>query len=189
MSIKEKALATVEITAKTALSVIPVGGALATSIYDSVKGNCLAKRQQKWQNELEERLSNVEKTLEQIGNNEMFTTALVKSTEIAMKTSSEEKMKYLSQAVYSTLEEINIDETKTMIFLNMIDKYTIGHIQLIKKYYEGYREEPRSDSLMAKLFNDIYSDSLIECLHDFQNTCLLSDLGIEFYEFIKIKDD
>ena len=39
---KNVALDTVEIIAKTALSVIPVGGALATAVYDAVKGNCLA---------------------------------------------------------------------------------------------------------------------------------------------------
>ena len=53
MGFKEKALDTVEIVAKTALSVIPVGGALATSVYDTVKGNCLSKRQGQWKYALE----------------------------------------------------------------------------------------------------------------------------------------
>ena len=107
MGFKEKALDTVEIAAKTALSVIPVGGALVTSVYDAVKGNCLSKRQEKWKETLEERLSKLECALEDIGNNELFTTALVKSTEIAMKTSREEKMAYLANAVINSLDPVH----------------------------------------------------------------------------------
>ena len=44
MAIKDKFLDTIEIVGKTALSTIPIGGALATSVYDVVKGNSLAKR-------------------------------------------------------------------------------------------------------------------------------------------------
>ena len=39
--IVNKCLDVLEITGKTALSVIPIGGALATAIYDAVKGNVL----------------------------------------------------------------------------------------------------------------------------------------------------
>ncbi len=39
------ALQVAEIAGKTAVSAIPVGGALVTSIYDAVKNNCLEKRQ------------------------------------------------------------------------------------------------------------------------------------------------
>lgn len=41
--IVNKCLDVLEITGKTALSVIPIGGALATAIYDAVKGNVLQK--------------------------------------------------------------------------------------------------------------------------------------------------
>ena len=34
----------VEISAKTALSCIPIGGALITNVYDSVKSHCAQKR-------------------------------------------------------------------------------------------------------------------------------------------------
>ena len=62
-------LDTVEIIGKTLVSMIPVGGALITSVWDVVKGNCLSKRQELWRNALEERLSKLETTLEEIGKN------------------------------------------------------------------------------------------------------------------------
>lgn len=103
MSKKEAILDVAEIAGKTAISLIPVGGALATAIYDTVKGNALAKRQEQWMRTLEDRISKIEETLESIGNNELFTTALVKATELAMRTSREEKMSYLANAVISSL--------------------------------------------------------------------------------------
>lgn len=51
---KQVALQTAEISAKTALSMIPVGGALITSVWDSIKSNCAQKRLDEWQNVIEE---------------------------------------------------------------------------------------------------------------------------------------
>ena len=64
---KQVALQTAEISAKTALSMIPVGGALITSVWDSIKSNCAQKRLDEWQNVIEERLSKVDESLENIG--------------------------------------------------------------------------------------------------------------------------
>jgi hypothetical protein len=181
MGFKEKALDTVEIVAKTALSVIPVGGALATSVYDTVKGNCLSKRQEKWKDALEERLSKLETTLEDIGNNEFFTTALVKATELAMKTSREEKMAYLANSVVNSLTP-DIDEEKLIVFLSLLDKYTISHIKIIyffnnpkrfdgissSSYMMGSPTTPLfqiypelNNGLFKKIYDDLYTDGMV----------------------------
>lgn len=185
MEIKEKALSIVEVAAKTALSVIPVGGALVTAVYDSVKGHCLDKRQKTWQASLENRLAVIEKTLEEIGENELFTTALVKSTEIAMRTAREEKMAYLANAVVNSLdEELDLDEEKLILFLSLLDKYTISHIRTIFFFYNPTRFEqiskheymramgtptdplfrvyPELDTpLFSKIYNDLYIDGMV----------------------------
>ena len=179
MGFKEKALDTVEIVAKTALSVIPVGGALATSVYDTVKGNCLSKRQEKWKDALEERLSKLETTLEDIGNNEFFATALVKATELAMKTAREEKMAYLANSVVNSLTP-DIDEEKLIVFLSLLDKYTISHIKIIyffnnpkrfdgissSSYMMGSPTTPLfqiypelNNGLFKKIYDDLYTGS------------------------------
>lgn len=121
------ALQVAEIAGKTAVSAIPVGGALATSIYDTVKNNCLEKRQKKWQEVLENRISKMEVTLDDLGNSEIFTTAIIKATEVAMKTSSEEKLKYLANATANSYEG-NIDETRFYLYMGLIERYTARHM-------------------------------------------------------------
>ena len=85
MSIKETAITTIEVTAKTIVGSIPFGSILV-NVYDAIKGGCLDKRRKKWQATIEERLSYIEKTLDEIGNNENFTTTIIRTTEMAMKT-------------------------------------------------------------------------------------------------------
>ena len=215
MGFKEKALDTVEIAAKTALSVIPVGGALVTSVYDTVKGNCLSKRQEKWKESLDERLSKLECALEDIGNNELFTTALVKSTEIAMKTSREEKMAYLANAVINSLEP-DIDEEKLIVFLSLLDKYTISHIKIIyffnnpkrfdgissSSYMMGSPSTPLfqvypelNNGLFKKIYDDLYTDGMVntESLNVTMTGSGMvakrtSQLGDEFLDFILSKN-
>lgn len=144
------ALDTAEIVGKTVVSTIPIGGAMITAVYDTVKNNCLAKRQQKWQKVIELRLSKLEKTLEEIGNNEFFAAALIKTTESAMNSPSEEKLCYLAEALANSIEE-SVDETKLLIFLNLIDKYTVAHIKLLENYYQGCIEVWEDKELQQKI--------------------------------------
>ncbi len=181
MDFKEKVLDIVEIAGKTVLSAIPVGGALATSIYDIVKDNCLAKRQEMWKDALEQRISKIESTLEAIGNNDSFTTALVKSTELAMRTARQEKMDYLANAVVNSYK-FNIEEEKLIIFMDLLDKYTISHIKILKFFYNPrqfagtncscytmgspktilFEVYPELDNeIFKKIYDDLYVDGMV----------------------------
>lgn len=180
MSVKEKALDTLEIVGKTALSAIP-GGAFVTSVYDTVKGNCLSKRQEKWRTALEERLVKLENTLEEIGNDELFTTALVKATELAMRTAKEEKMAYLANSVINSLNP-ELNEEKLIVFLDLLDRYTVSHIKILYFFFEPKRFDgidPNSymmgspstplfhvypelnNELFKKIYGDLYNDGMV----------------------------
>lgn len=73
----------VEIAGKTALSVIPVGGTLISCVWDAVKGNAAQKRLDDWKEKVEERLSKVELSIDEIGSNEIFTSTIMRATDIA----------------------------------------------------------------------------------------------------------
>ena len=216
MSIKEKALDTLEIVGKTALSAIPIGGALVTSVYDTVKGNCLSKKQEKWRIALEERLVKLESTLEDIGNDELFTTALVKATELAMKTAREEKLFYLANSVINSLNP-NLDEEKLIIFLDLLDKYTVSHIKILYFFFNPerfdgvahasymmgspltplFRTYPElNNELFDKTYGDLYNDGMVS-LKDLNITMTGSGMvakrttpiADEFLKFILDKDE
>lgn len=101
VDIKEYGKDVVSIAAKTALSAIPIGGTLITCIWDSVKSNAAQKRLDEWKRMLEERLSKVETTLDDIGINELFTSCIMKATDAALRTSQSEKRTYLADAVFN----------------------------------------------------------------------------------------
>lgn len=182
--IVKEVLQTVEIAGKTAVSVIPVGGALATSIYDTVKNNCLEKRQKKWQEALENRISKIEATLDDLGNSEIFTTAIVKATEVAMKTSSEEKLRYLANAAANSYEG-NIDETRFYLYMGFIERYTARHISIMKEYVvPTVKKIDSTNEDDETIFNQLVVDGMILYSNDANGEYMLSPFGNDFVSYL-----
>lgn len=201
----------IEITAKTLLSEIPVGGALITNVWDYVKSNSAQKRLNDWQSTIEERLSHIDKSLEEIGNNDNFTTAIFHATEMAIKTAEAEKRTYLANAVMNSIS-LDIEESIMMMFLSIIEKYTIMHIKILiylknpqefvdaanilmgspkRLLYQAYPEFEEYDKLVDKITGELHNDGLIS-LGDLNsimssNGMLLprtTELGNRFVAFI-----
>lgn len=199
---------------KVLLSSIPVGGPLIQAVFDASKEYTLNKRQQEWRDNIESRLSKVEKDITEVGNNELFVTALVTGTYVAMKTSEHEKRDYLANGILNSLDE-SLDETKLIIFLNLIDKYSLWHIKLLqyfqnplsypeaKKAYDRIHMGGRSSLIEAQfpelyakkeLFEKIYKDLTDEGLvsisihgvvsHEGLGVKGTTVLGDEFLKFI-----
>lgn len=207
----------IEISAKTALSVIPVGGALIAGVWDSIKSNCAQKRLEDWQNRIEERLSKIELSLEEVGQNENFTSAMFQATELAIKTSENEKREFLANAVLNSLT-CTFEESIVMMFLNMIEKYTIWHLKILdffenpekfnnvnkSKYYMGspktvlfdvYPELKEKEKYVDKIVKELYSDGLMttESLNtmmtaDGMVASRTSEIGKDFIRFITTKE-
>lgn len=204
---------TVEISAKTALSVIPIGGALLTGVWDSIKSNCAQKRLRDWQNLIEERLSKLNNTLEDVGTNENFTSAMFQATELAIKTSESAKREYLANAVLHSLT-CPFEESVVMMFFNMIDKYTLWHLKILdffqnpkkfdevneSRYYMGspktvlfevYPELQDKESYVDRIVKELYIDGLmntenLDCTMTSSGMVAsrVSQMGEEFIKFI-----
>ena len=201
----------VEISAKTLLSAIPIGGELITNVWDSIKSNCAQKRLEDWQKNIEERLSHIDKTLEEIGNNENFTTAIFHATEMAIKTAENEKRAYLANAVVNSIS-CDLEESIMMMFFDMIGKYTIMHINILiyfrnpKKFisnsnvmmgspknflYQVYPTFRENDKLVDKIIRELYADGLMNT-EDLNSTMSvngmlssrITELGNNFIAFI-----
>lgn len=203
---------TVEISAKTALSVIPVGGPLLTEIWNSIKENTAERRLQDWQNKIEQRVSTLEMTLDDIGNNEAFTTAILNTTEMALKVSEDKKREYLANAVINSIST-DLDENILLIFIDLIGKYTVWHLQILEyfmnpmakgvssdKYYMGSPKTPlydvypkfkQHDALIDKIIKDLYLDGMlgtdslnVSMTSDGMIASRTTDLGNQFIRFI-----
>ena len=172
-----------EVTLKTLASLIPVGGALATAIYDIVKSNVLDKRRKMWEYELENRLFKMEATLNDLSNSEIFTTAIIKTTEVAMKTSSEEKLKYLANAAANSYEA-DIDETRFYLYMGLIERYTTRHISLMKEYIVPTSKEVDLTNDDVIIFNQLYADDIILHSNDAKGEYSLSQFGKDFIFYL-----
>lgn len=164
----------IEIGAKTALSVIPVGGALATAVYETVKGNALEKRSQKWRSTIEERLSSLETTLDKLGADENFATMLIKTTELAMKTQKEEKLSYLANALKNSINS-TMDEDKAIIFMALLEKYTVSHIKVLEQ--QSREASEMNVPFFSKIFTDLYNDGLLSSQQDSLRVMRITPLG------------
>ena len=201
-----------EIVVKTATSVIPIGGALISCIIDEIKSNSMQKRQDEWMSLIEERLAKIEIDLQKIGNNEMFTTAIIKATEIAVKTAEKEKREYLANAIINSIE-MSANESILMIYMELVERYTGWHLQILEHFqcpekgigrgndYMGGADSPlfRRYSQMAdrkdlvyKIIKDLQNDGMLSN-GDFMNTTMsvsgiyakrTTNLGDGFLRFI-----
>lgn len=173
----------IEIGAKTLLSTIPVGGALISGVWDSIKSGVVQKRLEHWQNLIEERLHSLEVTLQEIGDNENFATALFQATELAIKTSEDKKRDYLANAVLNSAV-CKIEESVMTIFFNLAGKYSLWHITILYYFnnpknfsskfsgpylmgspllylYDVYPELKLQSDFTDKIIADLYNDGLL----------------------------
>lgn len=183
MEKKELISEVAEITAKTLVSTIPVGGTLVTCIWNSINANAANRRMEDWKNQVEEKLCDLKLSLDDIGNNELFASAMMKATDIAIKTAEDEKRQYLASAVKNSAMA-SIDESVMMIYLDLLDKYSLWHIRILhlfrnpkafdQVHVDGimmgsasivveqvYPEIAKEKELLDKIVKDLHNDGMM----------------------------
>ena len=177
---------------ESAVSPVPVLSPLMQAVAD-IKGNVLRRRYETWQNEVNNRLSQLEDNARQnLGDNDSFATTLIKATELAAQTNTI-KTQYLANGVKYAAEN-QIDEDSLILLLNDIAKYTTSHFKVlvymqspakykngqmymtgsIMTYFEG--SYPDFDRKREELIlNDLYRDGLI----DTNSNGMVSSSGME----------
>ena len=92
MKLKEKIYPLIEMGIKAATSLLPGPfSAVFDVVFDNVKESTLAKRAEQWKKEVITRLENLEMEYDALINNDTFATSLIKTSEMAIKTESDEK--------------------------------------------------------------------------------------------------
>jgi len=122
-------------TIKVGLGSIPILGSAATELFGLVVTPPLDKRRQKWMNEVAEKLKllegNNQVDFKNLSQNEQFVDAIIQATSIAIKTSEHEKIIALKNAVINVALNETLEKTKSQIFLNLIDSFTVWHITIL----------------------------------------------------------
>jgi hypothetical protein len=76
--------------------------------------------------------------LSTLGENEQFIDAVLVATSYALKTSEQEKIKAFQNAILNSAHGQAIDKTKSQVFLNLLDSFTVWHIRILH-FIDTYR--------------------------------------------------
>lgn len=152
---KKEAMTIAEIAVKTGTSVIPFVGTLLSCIIDEIKSKTMQKRQDEWMEIIENRLEQSVIDWNTIGNNENFTTAIIKATEIAAKTAEREKKEYLANAVANSIE-FSADESILMIYMELLERYTVWHLQILAHFVNPEQGMGRGNENMGGADSPLY---------------------------------
>ena len=120
---------------KIGLSSIPMLGTAATELFGLVVTPPLDKRRQKWMDQIAEKLKSLEENNQvnfiNLSQNEQFIDTIIQATSIAIKTNEKEKIIALRNAVINVALNETVEKTKSQIFLNLIDSFTVWHITIL----------------------------------------------------------
>lgn len=122
--------------ARAGIGSIPVLGAAASELFNTVILPPLEKRRIKWMEDVAEALKKLEQkntiSIEDLSQNEAFINATLHASQAALRTNQEEKLKALRNAVINSALPNSPDEDIQQIFLNLVDIFTQWHLRVLK---------------------------------------------------------
>lgn len=210
MTIKDSINSIITVGGKAALSLLPNPiSAILNGIWDELKNNVFKTRYEEFEKMVVDRLYKLEDSYEELVNDENFATALLKTSRMAFETELSEKREILANALVNSFTN-KLEEDKMIIFLHLIEKYTCSHIRVLKYFNDEFDKTkfnfPPNPPIMVvimmnlndiehsylrKIINDLQNDYLINKFKEesvanlFKKDDLVTELGKEFYNFIK----
>lgn len=193
-------------------AIFPIAAPLFFSIYEELYNGEYKRRLEDFIEKTEHNFEMLRETvLEHLKENKLFATVLTISGHLAAKT-NDEKRTMLANAVANSAETI-LSEDEVIILLNCFEKYTLGHLCLLRflqnpddaphendmfvspmtLYYRCYPER-KNEALNNIIIHDLFHDGMIST--DSLNTsCTVqgaiskhtTDLGDKMIDFFGIE--
>jgi len=121
---------------KTILSVVPAAGGPLAALFENIFTAPLNKRRQAWLEDLASVISDIQNKLaditpEKLATNEMFITAALQASQIAIRNHKKEKIDALKTALFNSVQPNAPSEDIQPIFLKLIDDLTPWHLSLL----------------------------------------------------------
>lgn len=121
--------------AKVGLNFVPIVGGGLAEIFETVFSAPIDKRKEEWLKTLAVTIDDLcakvdGLTPEKLSNNSEFISVFLQASNIAIRTHNKEKLKALNAAVKNSILRKDLDESKKMIFLRLVDQMTPLHIKV-----------------------------------------------------------
>jgi hypothetical protein len=162
-------------TIKGAAGAVPVVGSFLSSYMELSEKLIASKRQKVWQNMVDEKLSKIDSDMSEVANKDFFYSCVQTATIGALKAYQNEKCKLFANALYNSYTISNIADEKKLIFLSLLDKYSLLAVKVLKCYsddnYEKYnnkvhREANPNPNNMMRIFVNHGTEKPINYLID-----------------------
>lgn len=142
---------------KAGVGSIPWVGSAASEIFSALLVPPLTKRRNEWMEEVATGLQILEKNqqviLENLNDDEAFTTLLLQASDAAMRNHQAEKIEKLRNAVLNSATDIDIKEDLQMLFVRFINELSISHLVLL-----GFMHNNEQAIKDAREYEEIYSE-------------------------------
>jgi len=120
---------------RSGLGMIPLAGAPAVELLNYLVTPPLEQRRNEWFTQIGERLKDLEEKqgipLEGLRDDQTFIDIVMQATQVAIRTSHEEKKRALRNAVINSALPASPDITFQQLFISYIDVFTIWHLRLL----------------------------------------------------------
>lgn len=121
--------------ARVGLSVVPLVGGPAVELFNAIVSPSIEKRRDEWRREIGERLAAAEQNgklnIDTLKGNDAFIDVVMQATHVAMRNSQAGKRAALRNAVVNCATAASIDETKSHMFLRLVDGFTDWHLKIL----------------------------------------------------------
>ena len=156
--------------ARAGLGAIPIAGSASIELLTTIVTPPLEKRRNKWMQEVGEALRQLEENmgvvLESLSENDQFIDIAIEATQIAIKTSVQEKREALKNAILNVALPNPPEESLQNLFLSLIDTLTVWHLKLLElfndppEYIQKHRLQSGNISMgaMSHLVENVFPE-------------------------------
>lgn len=188
---------------KAGLSALPMIGGPAVELFQSVIQPPLERRRGEWMQAVGVKLQELEDqqviSLEELGQNEQFVSAVLHASTIALRTHKDEKREALRNAVLNVALDQSPDEALQHMFFEWIDTFSILHIKMLRDSANpprssGFQQDVKLDTFTHNggleyavenvVWKDLYTRDLVDSEQKGPYPKGTTLLGIEFLNFI-----
>ena len=152
------------LAARAVIASIPIVGGAGVEIFAAIVQPPLDRRRNEWMKEIGDALSELEQTgvinLSSLQEDDGFLDIVLSASQIALRTSQQEKKDALRNAILNATLPHVLDESHQQFFLHLVDTFTIWHLRLLKLFQNPmawFRE-------YAKPWPDVYAGGLSQIL-------------------------
>ena len=121
-------------TAEAAVAAIPVVGGPLAVVVATLFGFSYDRRLAAWREEVFDRIRALEEqgvSVQDLANDDAFLDALAQATRTAEAQSSEEKRRYLADALFNIGAGTPVTPDKQAVYLRYLEELTISHMQML----------------------------------------------------------